>query len=172
MKTFKEILTSQHFFDKSISNGYCTKKTLNFIIKSHNLQPLLHFIRPNIKKHILAVMVSKKDSEEILVGFKSHPVCIEFNKFHAKELLYRIHAKDSLAKALNLQEYKKIRGYVSKSYLQTYTIKEISEQDFHERANGDFINHAKIPEISNVFEEIRDVIKLNKRHIQNLQTFP
>lgn len=169
MKTFKELLFLKQF--SIIQKGYCSKKSMNFIINSLHLQPLKDFMRPNIKNHLLTIFESRRNKNEILFVFKTYPVCLEFNKYHSKELLKLIHANNTIAKVLNLQQYTKITGYVPKNLLLLTTIQEIKKHDFPlESAKGNFTNNAKDKQIYEMFEEIREVIKSNHKNIKRLES--
>lgn len=171
MKTFKDLINSSQFTQGMINKGYCTKDSMNFIINSLHLQPLQYLLPLSIKRHIIVIMPSKRDVSEILLAFKSYPVCVEFNRFHVKSLLHRIHANDAIAKKLNLQNYTKIRGYVPKNLLATSKIVEIKKDDIPQiRANGDFENFAENAECHKIFEEIRELILTNKANLNRINS--
>ncbi len=169
MKTFKDIFTSQIFYEKAINKCYISEKTLNFIINSYNLQLIKHFIIPQIQNSIINIVQSKRDETEILIIFSKYPVCVEFNKFHAKQLLSILKTNKDLKQKINLDKYKSIRGYVPKKRLESYSIKTILEDEIKEISKANFINHATNPKIKEIFEEIRNIIKLNHKHIYRLK---
>lgn len=164
MKTFKDILISQ-----KTSIDCIPSKTLQFLQKSYNLHLLKHFIIPQMRPFIVAITPSRRDNEELLFTFSNYPACVEFNKFHAKELLNIIKNNKALQQKIPLKPYKKIRGYVPKSRLELYKIEYIKDSSLYEVAQGNFINHAKNSHLHEIFEDIRAIIKLKHKHIQNLK---
>lgn len=170
MKTFNEILTTPNFSANVLTNNYCSKKSLNFILKSYHLQPLLKIIPINMHKYIFSIMPSKKNSHEILIGFNNYPICVEFNKFHAKRIAGMIRGDTLMARQLQLQEYQKITGWMPKSNLYLFSIQTIHRQEMlYEKSRGHFINHAVNQKIYDCFEDIRSIITLRHKHIANLE---
>lgn len=166
MKTFKEILTSKQKFNSDcISN-----KALNFLQKSCDLQLLRHFIVPQMRPFVIAITPSRRDKKELLFTFNNYPACVEFNKFHAKELIKIIKNNEILQQKTQTQFYTKIRGYVPKKQLEPYKFQEIAENELYELAEGSFINHAKNPRLHEIFEDIRAIIRLKHKHVQNLKS--
>ncbi len=170
MKTFKDIFTSQKFYEKALHENYISETTLDFLVNSYNLQSIKHFIVPQIRKHIINITLSRKNNTEILVRFVSYPACLEFNKFYARQLLNTFHTNKQLKNKINLDKYKSIKGYVSKEKLKVYSFEEVRHVDVKEIAMGSFINHATNPKIRQIFEDIREIIKLNHKHIKQLDT--
>lgn len=169
MKSFKEILHSKNFAKNALREGICTQSAIDLITKPLNLRSLLNLL-PN-KNQVILIMPSKRNKSEILIAFKSYPVCVEFNKYHAQNLLHRIHANDALAKALNLQEYTKITGYTPKNALKLTQISQKTTQEIpKEKANPNFTNHAINPKIHAIFEEIRQVIITNIKLDKKLES--
>lgn len=166
MKTFKDILISQ---DKKPSNDCIPAKTLQFLQKSYNLHLIKHFIIPQMRPFIIAITPSRRNKEELLFTFSNYPACVEFNKFHAKELLNIIKNNKTLQQKINLESYVKIIGYVPKNQLELYKVEYIKEEHLYEVAQGDFINHAKDPHLHDIFENIREIIQLRHKHMQNLK---
>lgn len=170
MNTFKDILASQRFSTQVLNNNYCSEKSLNFIINSYHLQVLLNIIPVNIRNHIITLFPSKKNPNEMLILFKTIPVCNEFNKFHALKLLRIIQDNKTIAQKLNLTCLQKITGYVSKSKLDTHTIIPIYLQEIQEeRSWGNFINHAKDKRLHESFERLRQIIVWRIKTIENLK---
>ena len=167
MKTFKDILTSQN---SKFKKDCISPKTLQFLHKSYNLHLLKHLIIPQIHPFIIAITPSRRDSEELLFTFNNYHVCVEFNKFHAKELLNIIKNNKMLQQKISIESYTKIRGYVPKNQLELYKVECIEEDDLYELSQGDFTNYAKDPHLHEIFEDIREIIKLRHKHIQNLKT--
>ena len=177
MKTFKEILLSPNFYRNLTQNVYknhrkfrhYSENLASFLINSQNLQPLKYLVRPNLIPHLLSIFPSKRDSSEILFSFDSYPVCVEFNKFDAKEILYRIHADDLIAHKLNLTQYQKVTGYVSKRYLLAYEVEAIDASEIPVKtADEGFKNLATNKKVHDKFEEIRKIIITKNKHIDNL----
>lgn len=163
MKTFKEILYFSKNFAKKAS---CDPKVVNLIREPQKLQPLLNLV-PH-RNQVLLIMPSKRNNSEILIAFKSYPVCVEFNKYHAQSILHRIHANDLLARKLNLQQYTKITGYAPRNALCLNQITQKTTREIpKEKGSPNFTNHAKDPAIHALFEEIRQTIitniKIDKR---------
>ncbi len=166
MKTFKDILIAQNTEIKT--SKYIADTTLQFLRHSHNLHLLKHFIIPQIRQYIIAITPSKQNKQELLFTFNNYPACVEFNKFHAKTLLHTIQHNNMLRQKIPLESYTKIRGYVPKNNLETHKVQSINIEELHEYAQGDFINHATDPRIHTIFEDIRQIIRLRHRHIQEL----
>ncbi|MCI5786892.1 MAG: hypothetical protein MR025_05520 [Helicobacter trogontum] len=168
MKTFKDILLTDN--TNKNKEGCIDPNTLLFLQNSYNLHLLKNFIIPQMRQYIIAITPSRRDKEELLFTFNNYPVCTEFNKFHAKILLKTIKKHVALNQTISLESYTKIKGYVPKNLLDVYQIQYVNPEDLHEYAEGNFINHATNPTLHTIFEDIRAIIKLRRKHIKNLQT--
>ncbi|MWV62345.1 hypothetical protein DCO58_04715 [Helicobacter saguini] len=169
MKTFKDLLNSTQFTQRMVNYGYCTNKLMNFILNSNALQPLLHFLPLSVKNNVLAIFPSKRNKNEILICLKSQPACVEFNKYHAKEMINLIQTNRFLPP--NLKTYTKITAYVPTNRLYTSKIVQIRpEKKLIESARGNFRNLATDAKIHAIFEEIRQVAITNQRKLERLNS--
>lgn len=169
MKTFRDLLNSSQFTQKMVKNNACSNKLVNFILNSNSLQLLLNFLPLSVKNNVLAIFPSKRNNIEILLCFKSRPACLEFNKYHAKNMINLIHTNKFIPQ--NLKIYTKITGYIPTNLLYTSKIIEIKkEYKLVENAHGNFKNLAKDAKIHAIFEEIRQVAITNQQKLKWLES--
>ncbi|RDU60063.1 hypothetical protein CQA44_10925, partial [Helicobacter sp. MIT 14-3879] len=103
MKTFQEIFSTD-FSKQLINRKAASPKFVNTLIDCYSLNQLRCFLPASLTHHLIVIMRSKIHAKQIAFGFNSQAACIEFNKYHAKNILQTLQSNPTIREKLQLQD--------------------------------------------------------------------
>ncbi|BAM12079.1 conserved hypothetical protein [Helicobacter cinaedi PAGU611] len=111
------------------------------------------FLTPLEREQILFIVPK---NNQLLFAFKHKALCLEFNHYKHKFIIESL--KQYKERFPSLASIQKIHAYVP-SHILSPKPPQKSVQIYREHAKGEFINHAKNPQIYEKFEALRVGIK-------------